>query len=84
MIYDEMMTNLHTGRLSDSPPFRKFLERYFSQHQVQKDDRWYTRDNLSEAWNSAIDAALGLNPSREERIDRARKIDEWATKSGLA
>ena len=70
-----MNEDLYCGLFSDSKEFRIFLERYFEQHKTDKYDKWHVRDSLSQAWNAALDVATGINPTREERRERADRID---------
>ena len=66
----------YCGLFSDSKAFRKFFEEYCISHRIPKDDRWWRRDWLVGCWNAALDNAVGLELTKEEKRIRAYKLDE--------
>lgn len=75
-----MMSNLYNGHFSDSDAFRTYLERRFVAHHTKEEDKSWVRDWLSETWNAALDEAFGEELTKEERIERARVIDDFRVK----
>ncbi len=72
----EVDETLYNGFLIDSEPFREYLKGYFVDFGTADDDKWHVRDSLSGVWNAALDAKAGLELTRDEKRERALRIDK--------